>query len=290
MENRTLTTNSNPIGLEAGRYRIFRHPILIRLTHWINAICLFILLMSGLQIFNAHPALYWGQKSDFEHPLVSIDAERNGANKLIGTTAILGYKFTTTGMLGVSAGADGRPAERGFPGWITLPAGQDLATGRLWHFLAAWGIVLSLLLYFVNGFVSGHFWRGLVPSGEQLRHIGPSIWDHILLRFPKGKEAEQYNVLQKLTYILVIFFVLPVAVLAGLTMSPGLDAAFPQLLQVFGGRQSARTIHFLAASALVVFFIVHIALVLVSGMWNNVRSMITGWYTIEPAVRDNHEH
>ena len=88
----------------------------------------------------------------------------------------------------------------------------------------------------------------------------------------------------------VIFVVLPVAVLAGLTMSPGLDAAFPQLLQLFGGRQSARTVHFLAAGALVLFFIVHVALVLVSGVWNNMRSMITGWYTIEPAVRDNREH
>ena len=290
MENITLSTTSNSMGLKAGGYRIFRHSILIRLTHWMIVICLFILLMSGLQIFNAHPALYWGQKSDFEHPSVSIGAETNSANKLTGTTNVLGYKFITTGILGVSAGADGRPAERGFPGWITLPAGQDLATGRLWHFLAAWGFVLSLMLYFFNGFVSGHFWHHLVPSGEQIRHIGPSIWDHVRLRFPKGKEAEQYNVLQKLTYLLVIFVVLPVAVLAGLTMSPGLDAAFPQLLQLFGGRQSARTVHFLAAGALVLFFIVHVALVLVSGVWNNMRSMITGWYTIEPAVRDNREH
>jgi thiosulfate reductase cytochrome b subunit len=290
MENINLSTTSNSMGLKAGGYRIFRHSIPIRLTHWMTVICLFILLMSGLQIFNAHPALYWGQKSDFEHSSVSIGAERNSANKLTGTTNVLGYKFITTGILGVSPGADGRPAERGFPGWITLPAGQDLATGRLWHFLAAWGFVLSLTVYFFNGLATGHFWRHLVPSAEQIRHIGPSIWDHLRLRFPKGKEAEQYNVLQKLTYILIIFIVLPVAVLAGLTMSPGLDAAFPQLLHLFGGRQSARTVHFLAAGALVLFFIVHVALVLVSGVWNNMRSMITGWYTIEPAVRDHREH
>lgn len=290
MENKFLSTNLNPEGLETGGYRIFRHPILVRLTHWINAICLFVLLMSGLQIFNAHPALYWGQKSDFQHPLLSMGAERNSENTLIGTTNVLGYKFITTGILGVSTGTDGRPTERGFPGWMTLPAWQDLASGRLWHFLAAWGIVFSLMVYFVNGFVSGHFWHRLLPTGDQLRHFGPSIWDHIRLRFPKGEEAKQYNVLQKLTYILVIFVVLPVTVLAGFTMSPGLDAAFPQLLTVFGGRQSARTIHFLAASALVMFFIVHVALVLVSGVWNNICSMITGWYTIEPAGRDNREH
>ena len=264
-------------------YKIFRHSGVVRFTHWLNALCLFVLLMSGLQIFNAHPALYWGQKSDFENPLLSLTADTRNADKPEGVTTILGKKFKTTGVLGLSADSEGKPSERGFPSWITLPADQDLATGRLWHFLAAWGFVLSLLLYFASGIFSGRFWRGLVPSREQLAHIGQSIWDHARLRFPKGKEAEQYNVLQKLTYLAVVFVLFPLVVLAGFTMSPGFDAAFPQLLHLFGGRQSARTLHFLAASALVLFFVVHIALVLVSGVWNNLRSMITGWYSVEPA-------
>ena len=244
--------------------------------------------MSGLQIFNAHPALYWGQKSDFEHPLLSLGAEKGDAKALVGITTVLNHKFVTTGLLGVSIGREGVLAERGFPGWMTLPADQDLATGRLWHFLAAWGFVFSLSLYLVTGMVGGHLWRGLAPTGQQLRHIGRSIWDHVRLRFPKGKEAEQYNVLQKLTYLAVIFVVFPMAVLAGLAMSPGADAAFPPLLLLFGGRQSARTVHFLTAWALVIFFFVHLGLVLVSGLWNNIRSMITGWYTIE-SPGDRHD-
>ena len=275
-----MRTESAPRG---GRYTIFRHSGAVRVTHWINALCLFVLLMSGLQIFNAHPALYWGQASTFDHPFLSLSADSQDADHPVGITSILGKKFKTTGVLGVSADSRGQPTERGFPAWITLPADQDLATGRLWHFLAAWGFVFSLAVYFVSGIFSGHFWRGLVPSREQLRHIGQSIWEHMRLRFPKGKEAEQYNVLQKMSYLAVVFVLFPLVVLAGFTMSPGFDAAFPQLLQLFGGRQSARTIHFLAASALVLFFAVHIVLVLVSGLWNNIRSMITGWYSVEPA-------
>lgn len=292
MEAASIPARPNEVGPEAGSREIFRHSLLVRLTHWTNALCLFILLMSGLQIFNAHPALYWGQKSDFGHPFVSLGARKNEAGALVGTTHVLGREFTTTGVLGVSAGVDGEPAERGFPGWITLPAGQDLATGRLWHFLAAWGFVLSLALYFAHGVFGGHFRRELAPSGEQLRHIGRSIRDHIHMRFPKGREAEQYNVLQKLTYLVVVLVVFPVMVLAGLTMSPGFDAAFPWILSFFGGRQSARTVHFLGAGALMAFFAVHIVLVLISGVWNNIRSMITGWYTIEPAgepAGENHD-
>lgn len=263
-------------------HRIFRHAAVTRITHWLNALFLFILLMSGLQIFNAHPALYWGKKSDFEHPFISLTAEQGASGKPVGITQIAGAKFTTTGVLGVSSVQGGEPAARGFPAWITLPAGQDLATGRLWHFLAAWCLVISLTIYYASGIFTGRFWRRLAPTREQIRHIGRSVWDHVRLRFPKGKEAEQYNVLQKLTYIAVVFVAFPLIVLAGLAMSPGVDAAFPGLLDFFGGRQSARTVHFLTAGALTLFFAVHIILVLISGVWNNIRSMVTGWYTVQP--------
>ncbi|MGH6831717.1 MAG: cytochrome b/b6 domain-containing protein, partial [Methyloceanibacter sp.] len=119
--------------------------------------------------------------------------------------------------------------------------------------------------------------------GQELRHIGASIAEHARLRFPKGEEAKRYNVLQKLTYLFVALVLLPLMLLTGLAMSPGMDAAFPILLDVFGGRQSARTIHFIAASGIVLFFVVHIVMVLLTGVWNNLRSMVTGRYEIEPA-------
>jgi thiosulfate reductase cytochrome b subunit len=125
--------------------------------------------------------------------------------------------------------------------------------------------------------------RDLAPTGQELKHIGASVWDHARLRFPKGEEAKRYNVLQKLSYLLVVLVLLPLMLLTGLAMSPGMDSVFPILLDVFGGRQTARTIHFISASLIVIFFVVHLVMVLISGVWNNLRSMITGRYVVEPA-------
>ena len=121
------------------------------------------------------------------------------------------------------------------------------------------------------------------PSANELKHIGASIAEHARLKFPKGEEAKHYNVLQKLTYLFVALILLPLMLLTGLAMSPGMDAAFPILLDVLGGRQTARTIHFISASFIVIFVVVHLIMVLISGVWNNLRSMITGRYVIEPA-------
>jgi thiosulfate reductase cytochrome b subunit len=272
-------------GASQNRRWIYRHSALVRLTHWINAVCLAGLLMSGLQIFNAHPALYWGKASDFDRPLLSIRAEHDEDQEPVsGITAILGREFDTTGVLGLSAGPDGEYAEVAFPGWITVPAYRDLATGRRWHFFFAWLLVLNGAAYLISGFFSGHFRRDLVPDRGDLRHIGRSIADHARLRFPKGDEAKRYNVLQKLSYLVVIFVLLPVMILAGMAMSPALDAAFPWLVSLFGGRQAARTVHFIAANLIVLFFLVHVVMVLLSGVWNNIRSMITGRYDIESRV------
>ena len=133
-------------------------------------------------------------------------------------------------------------------------------------------------LYALLAIASGHFRRDLVPTPSALRQIGHSIRDHLRLRFPKGEEARHYNVLQRLAYLAVLCVLCPLIVLAGLAMSPQLDAAYPWLLSIFGGRQSARTIHFLCAFSLLGFVIVHLLMVLVSGVWNNLRSMVTGWY------------
>ena len=135
-----------------------------------------------------------------------------------------------------------------------------------------------------TAWLAGHFRRDLTPTRRQLtpRPLAHEIADHARLRFPKGQEARHYNALQKLAYLVVIFVVLPLMVATGLTMSPGIDAAFPWLLDLFGGRQSARTIHFLTASALVAFVVIHVVMVMASGTWNNMRSMITGYYAIKP--------
>ena len=275
-----LTDVRRPTG-RARRYLIYRHSVVVRITHWINVVCLTVLLMSGLQIFNAHPALYWGNFSDFPHPVFALTVEQTPNGQSKGITTILGHRFDTTGVLGLSRDAAGHPWVRGFPSWATLPGQQSLAEGRLWHFFFAWLFVINGFLYLVVSLLGGHLWRDLVPSGHDLRRIGRTVWDHVLFRFPKGEEARHYNVLQKLTYLIVVVVLLPVIVLAGLTMSPRMDAAFPQLLTVFDGRQSARTIHFIIAWALVAFVLIHVFMVLVSGVWNNLRSMLTGRYAIE---------
>jgi thiosulfate reductase cytochrome b subunit len=160
--------------------------------------------------------------------------------------------------------------------------------GRRWHFFFAWLFVVNGTFYLLYGLIGGHVRRDLVPSRWDIRHIGRSVWDHLRLRFPKGEEAKRYNVLQKISYLAVIFLLIPLLILAGLSMSPRIDAGFPWLPALFGGRQSARTIHFICAFALLAFVAVHIAMVLLSGAWNNMRAMITGWYDIGKS-RGGHE-
>ena len=261
---------------------IYRHTVLVRITHWINVVCITFLVMSGLQIFNAHPALYVGQQSDFAHPVLAMTA-RNTPDGPVGETTLLGHTFDTTGVLGLST-YDGTPRARGFPSWITVPSYQDLATGRRWHFFFAWLFFINGAVYLIASLATRHLWRDLVPSWRQIRAIGPTIWHHLKLKFPHERE---YNVLQKLTYLAMVAVVLPLVVLTGLTMSPAVNAIVPWLVEVFGGRQTARTIHFVCATLIVLFVLVHVLLVLVSGVWNNLRSMITGRYRVD-ATGDTH--
>ena len=260
---------------------VYRHGGVTRLTHWINVLAVTVLLMSGLEIFNAHPALYWGQRSTFDRPWLAMSAEAHG-DKVTGVTKIGSVKFDTTGVLGYSGRGEAATA-RGFPAWATLPSSQDLADGRRWHFFFAWLFVLNGLTYWIVNLVNGHIRKDLVPTGKDLRpsNLWHEIVTHARLKFPKGEEARRYNVLQKGAYLSVALVFLPLMVLTGLTMSPGMNAFAPWLLDLFGGRQSARTIHFLSASAVVAFIIVHLAMVVASGTWNNIRSMITGRYAIE---------
>ncbi|WP_117192366.1 cytochrome b/b6 domain-containing protein [Rhizobium terrae] len=269
--------------METGRTLVYRHSLLVRLSHWMNVLCFTVLLFSGLQIFNAHPALYWGQYgADNDPSFISMEAVEDGGSAK-GLTRVGPFAFDTTGFLGVS-NVDGEATARGFPDWLTIPSYQDLATGRRWHFFFAWLFVLNGFFYLVYGLASRHFRRDLVPAAEELMpaHLSHEVANHARLRFPKGQEARHYNTLQKLAYLAVIFLLLPLMIGTGLTMSPGFNAVAPWLLDVFGGRQSARTIHFLTAFSLVAFVAVHLAMVVLSGVFNNLRSMITGYYAIEP--------
>ena len=271
---------------EAKREVMYRHTIAVRVTHWINALALVLLLMSGLRLFNYHPALYWGNDGHKGMPsFISINAfDDIETDEPVGVTTIAGHNFITTGVLGVSYDANGEPITGAFPNWMTLPGGPGLALARGWHFAMAWLLVLNAIVYLLFGLFSGHFRRDLLPTGPELRprHILGDIWNHIRLRRPRGEAARHYNVLQKLAYLVVVFVLLPVMVLTGLTMSPAVTTAMPFLFDLFGGRQSARTVHFLVANLVVLFVLVHIIQVILTGLFNNMRSMITGRYAVRP--------
>jgi thiosulfate reductase cytochrome b subunit len=232
--------------------------------------------MSGLQIFNAHPALYWGDRSDRDQPLLSIRSMKIENGVMRGITTILGYQFDTTGVLGYSDGSG-----RAFPAWATVPSARWLAMGRQWHLFFAWLFVLNGLLFTAYALISRHVTRDLTPTGKDLRGIGKAVKDHIVLRHPKGDEAKRYNVLQKLAYVGILFVVAPLIILTGLTMSPTIDTAFPWLLTIFGGRQGARTIHFIACFSFVGFIVIHVSQVILTGFFNNIRSMVTGWFVVK---------
>lgn len=219
---------------------IHRHSGWTRLTHWVWAVSVFFLLLSGLQIFNAHPALYLGDQSGFQ-----FDNE----------------------VLRISA----------FPSWATIPSVQDLATGRVVHFFFAWVLVATLLVWLIASLVGGHL-RGIVPGLSDLKELPADIRSHIRLRF---KHRKHYNPLQKLAYAGVLLLLLPLMILTGLAMSPGFNAIAPFLTEALGGRQTARTIHFATMALLVLFFLVHIAMVVAAGPVNELRSMITGWYRVD---------
>jgi thiosulfate reductase cytochrome b subunit len=266
----------------ARHYRYLRHTWPVRLMHWINVVVLTILLMSGLQIFNAHPALNWGKSSyNGRSPVLQMYAVQSPTGEITGVTEVFGAPLRTTGLLGASKDAGGMLTERGFPSWLTIPSVQYLAMGRRWHFLFAWLFVINGLLYVTYSVASHHLSRDLAPTRMDWRSIGRSILDHLRFRHPHAEASKHYNVLQKLTYLAVTFGLLPFLVLMGLAMSPRMDSLFPGWIDLVGGRQSARTLHFLAASLLVLFAFIHVFEVIISGLWNNVRSMLTGRYEVE---------
>ena len=240
-----------------------RHSALVRITHWINVVSLVVLLMSGLQIFNEHPALYWGKSSNTGKPAL-----------LEVKDGLLWGKTYDTGLPPLIE------VESKFPTWMTISSVHDLAIGRRWHFFFAWLFVINGLVYLVHSIASRHLGRDLKPTREDWRGIGRSLKDHLLLRHPQGEAAKRYNVLQKLSYLLLIFGLFPLVIITGWSMSPWLNSIFPGWVDLLGGRQSGRTLHFIFAWILVLFVLIHVFEVVISGFWNNLRSMITGRYKV----------
>lgn len=255
-----------------------RHRLATRLWHWINAVTVFVLLMSGLMIFNAHPRLYWGQYgANADYAWLSIGSKGDR-----GFLEVAGITMPTTGMLGQWRDGEGLVQRRAFPGWATIPSYYSLSSARRWHLAFAWLLTISLVAFLAVSLRNRHIQRDLMLRREELspRHIWRDIVDHARLRFPTGEKALRFNVLQKLVYIGVIFLLLPLMILTGLTMSPMMDAAWPWLLDLFGGRQSARSIHFIGAFLILLFILVHLIEVVLAGPFNEIRSMVTGWYRV----------
>lgn len=252
---------------------VYRQRRPVRLWHWLNALSIFVLLMSGMMIFNAHPHLYWGQYgANQDMPWLEIGAHDDQGYLRVGPLTV-----PTTGFLGVAGGQ-----HRAFPPLVTIPSSYNLAGARQWHFFFAWLLVVPGLLFWAWGVVSRHVQHDLAPTAEELRpgNLWQDIKDHARLRFHTGEAARRYNILQKLSYVGVIFGLLPIIVLTGLTMSPSTDAAWPWLIDLFGGRQSARSVHFICAALLAGFIVVHLTMVVLAGPLNELRSIITGWYRL----------
>jgi thiosulfate reductase cytochrome b subunit len=220
-----------------------RHRISTRVWHWINAIAIFILLMSGMMISNAHPHLYWGQYG------ANLDASWFDPPR--------------------------------FPGWLTIPSTYNLALARHWHLFFAWIFAFGFLIYLIVSLINRHL-RDLHVEAREIapKHLIAEVVHHAKLQFPTGAAALKYNTLQKLTYIIVLFGLFPLVILTGLCLSPGLSPVTTWAIDLFGGRSTARSIHFLCASGIGLFIIVHLTLVMLAGPNNEIRSMITGKFRI----------
>jgi thiosulfate reductase cytochrome b subunit len=286
IEADAIVPASTPAAAGGAAQSIYRHRLPVRVMHWINVVCMTILLGSGLNIFNAHPTLYWGHDSVTGTPWLSIRGE-NTPQGPVGKTRIGSTDFQTTGVLGVSK-VNGETTARGFPSWVTIPGPQWLAMARHWHLFFAWLFVVNGVAYLLYTIFSRHLVKDMVPTRDELRNIGRSIVDHIKFKHPTGAAATRYNVLQSLTYLIVIFVLLPLIVFAGMALSPRIDTVFTGWVDLLGGRQSARSLHFLAAAGLLLFVFIHVFEVIVAGVWNEMRSMITGWYKVpsDPASNE----
>jgi thiosulfate reductase cytochrome b subunit len=223
-----------------------RHAAIVRVTHWITAICFFALLVTGLEIVVSHPRFYWGEVGNVR-------------------TAPL---FT----LPIPASRDTVPTRYGY----VMP--DQNGWSRYLHFQAAWALVLTGLVYAISSLGTGHFRKNLFPAPAD--RTWRAFWEVIetyLRRAPPDKaQAHSYNVIQRTAYLTVIFVLFPLVIWTGLAMSPAFDSAVPAAVNALGGRQSARTLHFFVSGLLLLFVVVHVAMIILAGFWGRMRAMITG--------------
>jgi Ni/Fe-hydrogenase b-type cytochrome subunit len=253
---------------------VYRHNRITRLTHWISGLALIILFMSGLQIFNAHPYLYWGSTSDPDKAFLSIAASQDDGD-VRGFVDLYGRKIDTTGFLGVQQGVFG-PFARAFPSWLTVPGYYSLAAGRRWHFFFGWLFAISGVVYLIYNLAVGHI-RKFLFTLRDAKSVPAMTAYYLHIRKTSPQQGE-YNPLQKMAYTGVFVILAPLILLSGMAMSPQLNIAFHWLPALFGGRQSARTVHFILAFGFLFFFLGHVFMVLTQGFLNNMRSITSGWY------------
>jgi thiosulfate reductase cytochrome b subunit len=223
-----------------------RHSVLVRITHWITTLCFLALLITGIEILISHPRFYWGETGNvLTAPLFKLPIPSSRA------TVPTGYDYVL-------------PDQNGW--------------SRYLHFQAAWAAVLTGLLYGIYILLAGHLRKNLVPAGGDLswRALSGVVASHLRFRWPSEAEAWTYNVLQRLTYLVVIFVLFPLIIWTGLAMSPAIASVFPAAVSVLGGQQSARTIHFFVTVLLVLFLLVHVAMIWRAGFGTRMRAMITG--------------
>ncbi len=251
---------------------VHRYSLVTRLAHWVWVVALLVLVSSGLQIFNAAPYLDASDKSDPGRRVLSIDSPSQG----VGTTSLFGRTITTTGWLGWTDDGMGGKGARGFPGWLTIPAPQNLADGRRWHLFFGWLASICWVAWVISGLLKGTIQKMILRPSD-LGKLWPMQAYYLKLR-KEPPPYDTYNPLQKVAYTTIGFVIAPLVVLSGLALSPGVDAMAQPLTWLFGGRQFARLWHFLGMFLLIGFLFVHVFQVATQGFLNQMRSMITGWY------------
>jgi thiosulfate reductase cytochrome b subunit len=223
-----------------------RHSTVVRLTHWITTVCFIALLVTGIEIVIAHPRFYWGEYGNaLTPPLFKLPIPSSRASVPTGYGYVL-------------------PDQNGW--------------SRYLHFEAAWLLVFTGSLYLIFGLLVGHFRRNFIPSRADLsrRTLSTVIAGHLRLKPADKSGTQPYNVLQRLTYLVVVFVLFPLVIWTGLAMSPAIASVFPPMVTAFGGQQSARTIHFFVSLLLLLFLLIHVAMVYLAGFRNQMRAIITG--------------
>jgi thiosulfate reductase cytochrome b subunit len=219
---------------------------MVRVTHWITVVCFFALLVTGAEIVVSHPRFYWGEVGNaLTRPLFTIPIPASRG------TVPTGYSYVM-------------PDQNGW--------------SRYLHFEAAWVVVLAGLVYVIAGLLTGHFWKNLfLARGDRNWAAFRRVFGRYLRRArPDERESHSYNTVQRTAYLMVIFVLFPLVIWTGLALSPGFDSAVPAAVNALGGRQSARTLHFFVSGLLVLFLVVHVAMIILAGFWNRTRPMITG--------------